>query len=283
MVKGKRLRANGEHQKKRVTFYLLPFAFCLFFLFVFAVTAYSFSAGGCDGDCRKCHTLTNEEALGILKKMHSNAKVAGIQISPVKGLWEVTLDDNGKKGIFYTDFSKKFVISGPIIEVSSGTNKTQENFQKLQNNRKIDVSRIPLNKALVIGKRSAPKKVIVFTDPECPFCAKLHQEMKKVVAERKDIVFYIKLFPLAAHKDSYWKATSMSCKKSLKMMDDNFEGRPIAKAECSTKEIDENIKLAESLGITGTPTLILPGGKVHEGTLPADKLIDLIDKKAVTH
>ena len=298
MAKGKGLRANGNYQKKcfpfnssplavglqsYLTFRLLPLALCLLFIFVYAVPGYSFSEGGCDGDCKKCHTLTNDEALGILKKMHSNATVAGIQISPVKGLWEVTVDDSGKKAIFYTDFSKKYLLAGPIIEVSSGSNKTQEDVEKLQDSRKVDVSKIPLKNALAIGKRSAAKKVIVFTDPDCPFCAKLHQEMKKVVAARKDIAFYIKLFPLAAHKDAYWKAMSMSCKKSLKMMDDNFEGKPISKAECGTKEIDGNIKLAGSLDITGTPTLILPGGRVHAGTLPADKLIDLIDGRAVTH
>ncbi len=251
-------------------------ALCLLLTFFFPVPGHTFSEGGCDGDCKKCHTLTNEEALGILKKIHSTGKIAGIQISPVKGLWEVSVDDNGKKGIFYTDFSKRFLVAGPIVEVSSGSNKTQESIDKEQNNRKIDVSKIPLRNALVLGDRSARKKVIVFTDPECPFCAKLHQEMKKVVAERKDIVFYIKLFPLTAHKDAYWKAKSIVCKKSLKMMDENFEGKPITKAECSTMEIDDNIKLAGSLGISGTPTLILPDGRVHSGTLPADKLIELI-------
>lgn len=258
-------------------------AACFCFVFICAAPAYSFSESGCDGDCRKCHTLTKEEAGDILKKLHSNAKVSGVQMSPVKGLWEVTLDDNGKKGIFYTDFSKKFLIAGPIIEINSGANKSQEDLVQSENNRKIDTSRIPLGNALIIGKRGARKKVIVFTDPECPFCAKLHQEMKKVVAERKDIVFYIKLFPLAAHKDAYWKAKSIICNKSLKLMDDNFEGKPITKTDCATKEIDNNIKLAESLGISGTPTLILPGGKVHVGTLPADKLIELITGKTTAH
>jgi thiol:disulfide interchange protein DsbC len=209
--------------------------------------------------------------------MNSNAKVLGIQLSPVKGLWEVSIDDNGRRGIFYTDFSKKFMISGPIVELDNGSNKSQESFDKLQNSRKVDVSKIPLGNALVVGNYSAKNKVIVFTDPECPFCAKLHKEMKKVVEQRKDIVFFIKLFPLAAHKDANWKANAIECKKSLKMMEDNFEGKTIPKAACGTKEIDDNIKLAETLGITGTPTLIFSDGRVHSGALPADKLMQLID------
>lgn len=30
------------------------------------------------------------------------------------------------------------------------------------------------------------------------------------------------------------------------------------------------------IGITGTPTIILPDGRVHSGMIPADKLINLI-------
>ncbi len=39
----------------------------------------------------------------------------------------------------------------------------------------------------------------------------------------------------------------------------------ILRLECDTKEIDANIKLAEALGITGTPTLVLPDGRTHTG------------------
>ncbi len=160
---------------------------------------------------------------------------------------------------------RNFWLPGPIVELDSATNSAPESLDNLQNNSKVDVSKIPLDNALILGDQGAKNKVIVFTDPECPFCARLHKEMKRVVAQRKDIVFLIKLFPLAAHKDAYWKANSIECKKSLKMMDDNFEGKPIQKFACAAKEIDDNLKIAESLGITGTPTLILPDGRVHDG------------------
>jgi|SRR5208283_2796945 len=254
----------------------LAAVFAAVILFFYAVPAHTFSESGCDGDCKKCHSITNEDVMGMLKLMNSTAKIVGIQMSPVKGLWEVTIDNMGRKSIFYTDFSKKFFIAGPIVEFANGSKGTQE---QVQNNRKIDVSRIPLGDAMVLGSRSAHIKVIVFTDPDCPFCEKLHTEMKKVVEIRKDIAFYIKLFPLPVHKDAYWKANAIECKKSLKMMEDNFEGRPIIKNSCGTKEIDDNIKLAQSLGFLSTPTLVLPGGTVHEGTLPADKLIELINGK----
>jgi len=102
--------------------------------------------------------------------------------------------------------------------------------------------------------------------------------MKKVVEKRKDIAFYIKLFPLLKlHPDAYWKSKSILCNKSLELLEGNFDKKPIPRPECAAKEVDNNIKLAGSLGISGTPTLILPDGSVHTGFLEADKLIELVD------
>ncbi len=101
--------------------------------------------------------------------------------------------------------------------------------------------------------------------------------MEKVVKEKKDIVFYILLYPLSFHKDAYWKSKSIMCNRSLKMLEDAFAKKEIPKLECDSKEIDSNIKVAQALGITGTPALILPDGRVHTGMIPAKKLIDFID------
>jgi thiol:disulfide interchange protein DsbC len=101
--------------------------------------------------------------------------------------------------------------------------------------------------------------------------------MEKVLKEKKDIAFYILLFPLAMHKDAYWKSKSIVCNRSLKMLEDAFAKKEIPKPECDTKEIDANMKVAEALGITGTPALVLPDGRVHTGMMPAKQLIDFIN------
>ena len=103
--------------------------------------------------------------------------------------------------------------------------------------------------------------------------------MKQIADKRKDIVFYIKLFPLSSHKDAYWKSKSIICNNSLKLLEDCYEGKKIDKTECESTEVDETIKLAGSLGITGTPAIILPDGRLRMGTLSESELIDLIDGK----
>lgn len=261
--------------------YALYIATLFVVLFLFSGgNVFAFGTSGCDGDCNKCHAFNKTEAGDILKKLKvPDAKVLDVRMSPIKGLWEVSIDSQGKRGIFYVPFSKRYIVQGSIVEVDTGADKTSEQYRILQEGRKIDVSKISLTNALVLGDKKAKKRVIVITDPECPFCARLHEEMKKVVEKRKDIVFYIRLLPLKMHPDAYWKSKSIMCNKSLQMLDDNFAKKAIPRTECQTKEVDNTIKLAEKLGITGTPTIVLSNGKVHSGAMSAEQLIELIDGK----
>lgn len=100
--------------------------------------------------------------------------------------------------------------------------------------------------------------------------------MKKIIDERKDIVFYIKVYSLKNHPEAYEKSKSIVCEKSLALLEDAFEKKPIPKPKCETSAVDENIKLAQKLGITSVPSLVLPDGRVFPGYKDAKSLINLI-------
>jgi len=103
--------------------------------------------------------------------------------------------------------------------------------------------------------------------------------MKTVIKERKDIAFYIILFPLPMHKEAYAKSKAIICKQSLDLLEAAFEKKPLPAPDCETTAIDDNIKLAEKLGINGTPAVIFPNGTVIPGTIPAAEIIKQVDKK----
>ncbi len=104
--------------------------------------------------------------------------------------------------------------------------------------------------------------------------------MKKVVEKRKDIVFFIKMYPLKMHKDAYEKAKAIVCEKSLQLLDDAFARKSLPPAKCETSVLDDNIKLAEKFGIRGTPAIIMPNGVVIPGALEADALIASVEKNS---
>jgi thiol:disulfide interchange protein DsbC len=103
--------------------------------------------------------------------------------------------------------------------------------------------------------------------------------MKKIVKERKDIVFYIKLYPLPMHKEAHAKAKAIVCEKSMSLLEDAFERKTLPAPKCETTVIDDNVKLAQKLGITGTPAIIMPDGRLIPGYLEADALIKQIENK----
>jgi len=236
------------------------------------------------GDVQKeknvCLSMREGDLKGILAKLNiPDAKILAIDESPVKGLCEVVIDNMGRMGIFYLDSDKKYLIFGSLVELADMSDKTRESIKKIQDKKRIDITKIPVNEALILGERGASRKVIVFTDPDCPFCGQFHETMKKIVEKRKDIAFYIKFLPLEFHKDAYWKAQSIVCNKSLKMLEDNFAKKEIPRPGCTTEEVNNSMKLAASFGISGTPSLILPDGRIREGAMPETDLLDLIDGK----
>src|SRR3989338_5623676 len=246
------------------------FALILLLIAIFFTpsASFSFEGKGCAGDCASCHSLTKDEAGKILK-----IEVSEVKTAAVKGLWEIDGVQNGNKIKVHLDFGKKYVVLiNRLIPV--------DDIGKPPPIRKIDLNLIPLTDALIIGNPSAKNRVIVFTDPDCPYCKKFHTEMKETIKKNKDIVFYIKLFPLVnVHPEAYEKSKAILCKNSLKLLDDAIEGKKLPKADCDTKAADENLKLTEQLGINVTPTIILPDGRLIPGFIDSPALLQLIGTK----
>jgi len=239
--------------------------------------ALSFGGGGdgCGaGTCSECHSFEKAEAetilSGIVDKVHS------VEFAIVPGLWRVDAESKGKRGVLYIDFSKSYAVSGRVLRLADWKDVTET--RPAEAPKKADLSSIPLKDALVIGSREAPKKVLVFTDPKCPYCAKLHDELKKVVAERGDIAFYLKFYPLPSHPESYGISKSIVCGQSLDYLELSFAGKPIPEPACETEEIDNNLKLVKELGIRSTPTLVLPDGTILPGFKPAGKILEILDR-----
>jgi hypothetical protein len=101
--------------------------------------------------------------------------------------------------------------------------------------------------------------------------------MKQILEDREDFVFFIKLLPLKIHPAAYKKSKVIACEKSIRLLERAFDGKTIpSEPRCETTEVDDTIELAERLGITGTPTVVLPDGAVIGGFKQAIELVDLV-------
>ena len=243
----------------------------------------AFQNAGCGaGDCRDCHAVNRDEVARLLKDKVT--EVLDVKRSEVPGLWDVEAVYNGQKLPFYLDFSKSYLISGNVIRLKNNENVTQENFVRMN---KVDRAKIPLEDALVLGDSAAENKIIVFDDPECAYCSKLHPEMKKVVEQRPDIAFLIKMFPLAMHPNAKSKAQTIVCTrlkgeddKSLELLEESLtKKKSLPAPDCDTDVVEKNIALAKEFYIASTPTLIMPDGRVLPGFKKADQIISSLKEK----
>lgn len=238
--------------------------------------AYAFPKDGCGGgECADCHSLTREEAGKLLGGMVDN--VLNVEASPVRGLWVVDIMKAGKKFPVFVDFSKDYVLSAQILRLSTKEDITGARTMKL-NEVQIDVSGIPLEDALVMGRPDAKRRVVVFSDPDCGFCGKLHKELKTVVEKVPDVAFFIKLYSRSGNPVSAEKARSVICAKSSSLMDDAYAGKPLPPATCKTGAPEETLKLAGRLNIRGTPAMVLPDGRLLPGYRDANALMKLLSE-----
>ncbi|APG26474.1 hypothetical protein A7E78_00475 [Syntrophotalea acetylenivorans] len=226
--------------------------------------------------CTDCHSLTKEEA-GFLLGAGAD-RVLKVDQAEMPGVWAVEVEKSGRKYPVYINYSKSHLLRGQVVRLKDGENLTKLRMASLN---RVDVSRIPLEDALIIGDPQASKKVVVFTDPQCHFCAKLHRELPEVVARDPNIAFYIKLLPLAMHPDAYHIAKSIVCNRSMEMLENSFDGKSVPPPLCRAEAVDETLALARKLGIRSTPTLVLPDGRPFSGYKKADQLLNLLDSSEI--
>jgi thiol:disulfide interchange protein DsbC len=99
----------------------------------------------------------------LLKTFDPDVKVLNVKAGPVKYLWEIDIETKGRKIPVYIDLPKKNIFSGSLISIQGKKNLTLDSLSELN---KVDVSKIPLKDALVLGDKNAKNRLIVFDDPE---------------------------------------------------------------------------------------------------------------------
>lgn len=227
---------------------------------------------GITEDCKECHKLSKEEAGRTLGKIVDN--VVAVAPGPFPGVWEVDVARDGKIYPLYIDYSLKYLFNGQFIRLSDMANLTGLRYRDLN---RVDVASIPVKDAIRIGSPAAKKTVIVLTDPTCPYCIKLHGEIKKAAAKDADVAFLVMPYPRNRNdKATYRKCLAVVCSKSEKLLDDAYAGKEVPPPTCKSDAVDDTMRLADRLRIEGTPAMILPDGRMISGYMEAEALLALL-------
>ena len=207
-----------------------------------------------------------------LQSRYPNTRFGTIQPTPWPGVFEVPVGSR----IAYVDATGQYFLFGHLFDMPNQRDLTAERIERTQ---RIDVTALPLNDALKEVRGKGTRTLIVFSDPDCPFCRKLDSELKAMT----DLTLHTFLMPLASlHPQARAKAIGIWCSPDKLKAWQAVLRNETPKAKDCQHPIDRNVELGQRLGITGTPTLIAGDGRVLQGAVTRDQLDAWLAKSAIS-
>lgn len=203
-----------------------------------------------------------------MQKKYPDVQVESIAKTPIAGIYEVFAGGE----VLYVDENVNYMIAqGRLIDVARSTDLTDERLRVLT---AIKFDQLPLDLAFRMVRGNGKRKMAYFTDPNCPYCKRLDQELAKVT----DVTVYLFLYPILS-QDSQDKAKAVWCSKDRgkaynEMM---LNGNPPKTAGTCDTPVEKIVAYGRQKGINGTPTLFFANGQRVTGAIPAEQLRKLLD------
>jgi thiol:disulfide interchange protein DsbC len=217
------------------------------------------------------------EKLGQLFTLKTTMVAADVRRAPLPGFFEFSVGTT----VFYMDAAGKWLLDGHLVDLdtkSSVTAARKLELEKANQPPALDWRSLNLSHAIKTQRGAAvPGRVLVlFEDPNCGFCKKLHVELEQM----SNLVTYT--FPMSFLQGSLSKNAAIWCAKDRSaewtraMKDQAITGA----GACNTDALAANAQLATQLMIQGTPTIFLADGTRISGLVTAAALEKSLAKAA---
>ena len=187
--------------------------------------------------------------------------------TPVAGLYEVTFGIQ----VVYLFEDGQHLLSGDLIDLDAGTNLTED---ARKSGRKSVIDGLDEAGMVVFSPSETISSITVFTDTECGYCVRLHNEIDQLLAAGVE-VRYLGYPRAGVQSSSFDTLVSVWCSDDPQQaMTDAKAGQAVEPRSCKT-DIARHMEAAEGVGVRGTPTIVLQDGKTIPGYVPAGELIPM--------
>ncbi|WP_180076460.1 DsbC family protein [Acinetobacter sp. YH12106] len=196
-----------------------------------------------------------------LAKNSPNLKIENIQTTEMKGIYSGFMQGQ----VVYLNEDAQHLIAGSMLRIQDQHNLTRDLILK-QNS--VDWKKLPLQDAVKSVRGTGKRQIAIFSDPNCPYCKQLEVELKKL----KDVTIYTFILPLKPQSVAPSKQVYCASNPAQAWEDLITQGSlPKSKKSCANP-IERNKKLAQSLGVNGTPAIIFSNGFKVMGAYPAEQI-----------
>lgn len=198
-----------------------------------------------------------------IRAMLPKTKISQINPGPFLGSYEVLAGDNA----FYVSTNNESeIIVGHIVNVKTMQDVTQAHIDTL-NTKRFDFKTLQLANALKIG--NGKKKMVVFIDPDCPYCQQLEGYLDSKASK---LTVYYMFMPLAMHPNALPHTKQILCSsnpsKAISEVMIAKQELPAGSASCQSKveaQVSEISKYAAENGINSTPFIITDTNQIIGG------------------
>jgi thiol:disulfide interchange protein DsbC len=204
--------------------------------------------------------------LSFLKAARPDIQFTFLGESPMPGVYEVQVE-NGP--LLFVHERGEYLFQGVLLQVREGAIVDTMETRKAIKRRDAFAERS--TEDMIIFKPEGESKAImnVFTDVDCGYCRKFHQEVPQLNAMGIEVRYLA--FPRAGiPSGSYNKIAKAWCADTKQdTLTRVKNGQNVDVEVCDNNPVAEHYAFGNSIGVTGTPAIILMDGTLIPGYQPA--------------
>jgi len=204
-----------------------------------------------------------------IRSLVPNAKTIAISETPIEGILQVQINSD----IVYVTSDGQYLLQGQIMDIDTKANITDQAKSGIRLSLLTDIN---LDEQITFSPEKPEYDLIVFTDIDCGYCRKLHNQMDGY--NEQGIAIHYMAFPRAGiGSDSYDKFVSVWCS------DDQNDALTLAKngtdpePQKCPNPIADQYELGREVGVTGTPAILTSDGTLIPGYMPPEQLRQRLD------
>ncbi|MGI9335476.1 MAG: DsbC family protein [Gammaproteobacteria bacterium] len=192
--------------------------------------------------------------------------------TPIAGLYEVAFGSQ----IIYMTADGVHMLRGDLVNVVKRENLTENRRRQA---RVDTIAKVDPETMITFAPEKVRATLTVFTDVDCAYCAKLHQDVP-ALNERGIAVRYLAFPRRGAGSETFDTMVSVWCAADQReAMTLAKSGGNVDPAKCENP-VSAHFDIGQDIGVRGTPTIMLDNGHVLPGYVPPDGIMEYLSDQS---
>lgn len=211
-----------------------------------------------------------DHARQAILSINPDIQIDAIAPAPLQGFREVVVAGQ----TVYVSDDGKYLLQGSLFDVEARRDLSRAGVAAV---RRRLLAQVPDSERIVFAPANPRYTVSVFTDVECGYCRKLHQQIDEY--NRLGIAVEYLAFPrMGPGTGDYALMEAVWCAPDRrKALTDAKNGRRVPSRSCDNP-VARHYALGQRVGLTGTPMIVTEGGAQMPGYLPPDALLSALQQ-----